>query len=119
MTGAFSAFRRNGGAVRFWLVALRAVLEISAVLAITTWATSLGATLFVALGIPLAAVNVLGYFGAAKPKGRLRSPALLMFDAVLFGLATAAIAAGGQPPLAAEFAALCLIDVYALDRLSL
>lgn len=107
------------------LLGLRFLLELGALAALGWWGAhagaSPGARLALGLGAPLAAALVWGRFVAPRAPRRLPLPLRLVPEALVFGSATAALAAAGRPHWALAFALLAVADgalLYAGPRRS-
>jgi hypothetical protein len=86
---------------------LRFPLELCMLAAFAYWgsrATSgTAANVVIAIAAPVAAVSVWAVFMAPRSKTRLPEPRRMPLEVVLFGLATAALAAAGKTGLAIGF----------------
>jgi hypothetical protein len=86
---------------------LRFALELCMLAAFAYWGSratgSTAANVVVAIAAPLAAVAVWGRFMAPRSPHRLPEPRRIPLEIVLFGLATAALAAAGEPGFAIAF----------------
>jgi len=92
---------------------LRFVLELCMLVALGIWGFSENIVLGIAA--PLAAAVVWGLWIAPKAKRRLRDPARLAIELLLFGAAAAALAAADHAVSAAVFlAAVALSEVLML-----
>jgi hypothetical protein len=101
---------------------LRFVLELCALAALGYWGfgTTDGALQWLlGLGAPVAFALAWGAFAAPKAPYRLQDPARLVFEAVVFALAAAALAQAGQPVLAGIFVVVVAFNIvlmFVLDQ---
>jgi hypothetical protein len=81
-------------------LALRFLLELAALAALSYWGFHTGTTLLsdvlLGVGAPLVAAVVWGTFAAPKSSRRLRGPALIALQMAVFAAGVAALAATGQ-----------------------
>jgi Protein of unknown function (DUF2568) len=87
---------------------LRFVLELCMLVALGIWGFSENVVLGVAA--PLAAAVIWGLWVAPKAKRRLRDPARLVVELLLFGAAGVALAAADRPLAAAVFLAAVVLS---------
>jgi hypothetical protein len=92
---------------------VRFLLELSALAALGYWgygATSGALRWALAIGASLAFAALWGLFVSPKAKVVVPRPARFAIELALLGAAAVALAAAGQPVLAAVFAALVLVS---------
>jgi hypothetical protein len=93
---------------------LRFVLELCMLAAFAYWGSqathSTPANVALAIATPVAAAVIWGIWLAPRSDRRLPERRRLPLEIVLFGLATAALAATGQAPLAIAFGAAAAIN---------
>jgi cytochrome b len=99
-------------------LALRFLLELSALAALGYWGAHLGAGLPLRIGLALAAplAAALAWGAVVSPKARVRAtaPTRLATELAIFGAAGWALAAAGQPRWATAFGA--AVGVHELWR---
>ena len=91
-------------------LALRFLLELCALAALAYWGVETGsnviAEIVLALGATGLFIAVWGRWVAPRTSARLPDPQRLVVELLLFAAAVAALAAAGEPRLAAVFAAI-------------
>jgi hypothetical protein len=111
----------TGATVKGVFLAVRFVLELCMLAALAYWGFTLDAALIVrilaGLGAPLAAMLVWGALVA--PRRTIDAPAWLRLavELAILALAVIALAAAGQPGLAAALAVAWLVDLAGLRLL--
>ena len=99
---------------------VRFVLEICLLVALGYWGFQVGgnpvANILLGLGAPLLAALVWGTFVAPKARVPLSAQRQLACETVIFGLGIAALAATGQPRLAAIFAITAVLSRILIAR---
>jgi len=101
-------------------LALRFALELGALAALAYWGAHTGdgiVRVLLAVAAPLAAAALWGIFVAPKSARRLRDPARLAVELIVFGGAAAALVAAGRTTLGVAFAVVAVVDC-ALVRLA-
>ena len=93
-------------------LALRFVLELAALAALAYWGW--GVTWVIAVAAPAAWIVLWATFGSPKARVKLSTPWRIVFEAVVFGAAAAALWAAGQ-----EVGALVLFAAWAANRAAL
>ena len=93
-------------------LALRFVLELAALAALAYWGW--GVTWVLAIAAPAAWIVLWATFGSPKARVKLSTPWRIVFEAVVFGAAAAALWAAGQ-----EVGALVLFAAWAANRAAL
>ena len=93
-------------------LALRFVLELAALAALAYWGW--GVTWVLAIAAPAVWVVLWATFGSPKARVKLSTPWRIVFEAVVFGAAAAALWAAGQ-----EVGALVLFAAWAANRAAL
>ena len=97
------------------------VLELAALAFLCWWGFATGANVLMSIvlgiGAPVVAAVLWGLFAAAqRPRFSLPRPGVLAVKAVVFGGATAALVALGQPILAAVFAVVVVVNLVIAER---
>ena len=93
-------------------LAVRFVLELAALAALAYWGW--GVTWVLAIAAPAAWIVLWATFGSPKARVKLSTPWRIVFEAVVFGAAAAALWAAGQ-----EVGALVLFAAWAANRAAL
>lgn len=105
------------------VLAVRFLLELSALAALGYWGFRAGAggglpmKLLLGLGAPLAAAVLWGAFIAPKASFPVAIPIRILLEAAVFGSASAALYASGHPHAALVFLIVAVVDsalVYSL-----
>ncbi len=96
--------------LRYTNLALRFLLELAALGALSYWGFQAGDGLLgkalLTLGAPLVAIVLWSLFGAPRAWHPLTGPWHLLLDVLVFGSAVPALLAAGQPTLALVFGVL-------------
>ena len=99
-------------------LALRFLLELTALAALVYWGLRTGATLLadvlLAIAAPLAFATLWGLLAAPKAPWRLRDPWRMLFEAIAFALAAGALADADQPRLGGIFLVVALANALAV-----
>ena len=102
-------------------LALRFLLELTALAALVYWGLRTGATLLadvlLAVAAPLAFATLWGLFVAPRAPHRLRDPWRLLFEAILFALTAGALVGADQARLGGLFLVLALANALAVRAL--
>ncbi len=95
--------------------ALAFLLELAALAALAVWGFTVGASwplrILLGVGAPALMVVVWGFLLAPNADHRLVMPWLYVVKLVVFGCATAALAAAGQPRLAVALGVLVVVNL--------
>jgi hypothetical protein len=78
---------------------------------------STAANVVLAIAAPVIAATLWGTFAAPKARRRLRRGPRVALELAIFAIAAAALAAAGEPVLAAVFAALVVVNTALLAAL--
>ena len=93
---------------------VRFLLELCMLAAFAYWGSrstgNTAANVAIAIAAPLSAIAVWGVFMAPRSKNRLPERRRIPVEIVLFGLATAALAAAGEPGLAIAFGLIAAVN---------
>jgi hypothetical protein len=107
-------------AARHAALALKFVLELCMLAALAYWGAQAGgstaADVALGVGAPLVAAVVWGVYAAPRASRRLPRARRVVLESCVLALAAVALAAAGEPILAAVFAALVAVDTVLLLR---
>lgn len=100
--------------MKFVNLALRFLLELAAVAALTYWGFKTGGgtltKFLLGIGVPALFIGIWGIFVSPRATVSLPGPAKFVLGLILLELAAFALAAAGQPILAMAFGAVVLIN---------
>lgn len=99
-------------------LALAFFLELAALVAFAYWGFNTGDSSLVhvalGIGVPVLAAALWGIFAAPKSSRRLQGVAYWTFKIVFFALASAALAAAGQPTLGIALGVVAAVNLLLL-----
>ncbi len=100
--------------IKYATLALRFLLELCALAALSYWGFTSGQSVLVKIGLglgaPLLAALVWGTFVAPRATVRVPKPVRLLIELLVFGLAVAGLAAANHPALAWAFGLAIVLD---------
>lgn len=102
---------------------VRFLLEIGALVAVAVWGVHVAGTsavqVLLAVLLPAVVAVAWGRFAAPRSAHRLRGSRYVLFEALVFGLATLALLGSGRPVLQLGFGVVALIDTVLVHRWNL